>query len=100
MTVNKNRSTPSVRRCPLVITSGIGRTRSCRRGSASSPSASAHATTARAFRTAWETGDLAALIGLLDPEVTAFTNEGDLIVPPTSAEHEAGVHQLLAALGS
>ena len=43
---------------------------------------------------------LAALIRLLDPEITANANEGDLIAPLASAEHEAGVHQLLAALGS
>ncbi|MEU8376296.1 nuclear transport factor 2 family protein [Micromonospora sp. NPDC048894] len=33
----------------------------------------------RAFRTAWQTGDLAALVGVLDPDATAITDGGGLV---------------------
>jgi RNA polymerase sigma-70 factor (ECF subfamily) len=38
-----------------------------------------HAAVVRSFKTAWETGDLAALIGLLDPDATAITDGGGLV---------------------
>lgn len=38
-----------------------------------------HAAVVRSFRDAWQTGDLATLIGLLDPEATAVTDGGGLV---------------------
>lgn len=38
-----------------------------------------HAAVVRSFKTAWETGDLASLIGLLDPDATAITDGGGLV---------------------
>lgn len=41
--------------------------------------ATEHAAVVRSFKNAWETGDLAALISLLDPEATAITDGGGLV---------------------
>jgi RNA polymerase sigma-70 factor (ECF subfamily) len=38
-----------------------------------------HAAVVRSFKAAWETGDLATLIGLLDPDATAVTDGGGLV---------------------
>lgn len=38
-----------------------------------------HAAVVRAFKTAWETGDLAGLVRLLDPDATAITDGGGLV---------------------
>lgn len=38
-----------------------------------------HAAVVRSFKAAWETGDLATLTGLLDPEATAITDGGGLV---------------------
>lgn len=40
---------------------------------------SEHAAAVRSFKTAWQTGDLAALIDVLDPEATAITDGGGLV---------------------
>ncbi|HMR50704.1 MAG TPA: RNA polymerase sigma factor SigJ [Arachnia sp.] len=40
---------------------------------------SEHATVVRAFKTAWESGDLATLVTLLDPDATAITDGGGLV---------------------
>ncbi len=40
---------------------------------------SEHAAVVRAFKTAWETGDLATLVGLLDPNATAITDGGGIV---------------------
>lgn len=41
--------------------------------------ASDHAAVVRAFRAAWQTGDLAALVGVLDPDAVAVTDGGGLV---------------------
>jgi RNA polymerase sigma factor (sigma-70 family) len=38
-----------------------------------------HAEVVQSFKTAWQTGDLAALIDLLDPDATAITDGGGLV---------------------
>lgn len=38
-----------------------------------------HAAVVRSFKRAWETGDLASLIGLLDPNATAITDGGGIV---------------------
>ena len=38
-----------------------------------------HAAVVRSFKRAWETGDLASLIGLLDPNATAITDGGGVV---------------------
>ncbi|MFY1585241.1 RNA polymerase sigma factor SigJ [Micromonospora sp. WMMD734] len=38
-----------------------------------------HAAVVRAFRSAWQTGDLAALVDVLDPDATAITDGGGLV---------------------
>ncbi|WKU05757.1 RNA polymerase sigma factor SigJ [Micromonospora sp. HUAS LYJ1] len=38
-----------------------------------------HAAAVRAFRSAWQTGDLAALVDALDPDATAVTDGGGLV---------------------
>lgn len=40
---------------------------------------SAHAEVVRSFKNAWQTGDLATLIDLLDPDATAITDGGGLV---------------------
>ncbi|WP_159621625.1 RNA polymerase sigma factor SigJ [Ruania rhizosphaerae] len=40
---------------------------------------SEHAHLVRSFKTAWQTGDLAALIAILDPDATAITDGGGLV---------------------
>jgi RNA polymerase sigma-70 factor (ECF subfamily) len=40
---------------------------------------SEHAAAVRSFKTAWQTGNLAALIDVLDPEATAITDGGGLV---------------------
>ncbi|WGW11293.1 RNA polymerase sigma factor SigJ [Saxibacter everestensis] len=40
---------------------------------------SAHAEVVRSFKAAWQTGDLATLIGVLDPDATAITDGGGLV---------------------
>lgn len=41
--------------------------------------ASEHAAAVQSFKTAWQTGDLAALIDVLDPDATAITDGGGLV---------------------
>ncbi|MDN5757790.1 MAG: RNA polymerase sigma factor SigJ [Tomitella sp.] len=41
--------------------------------------ASEHAAAVQSFKTAWQTGNLAALIDVLDPEATAITDGGGLV---------------------
>lgn len=38
-----------------------------------------HASAVRSFKTAWQTGDLTALIDVLDPDVTAITDGGGIV---------------------
>lgn len=38
-----------------------------------------HAALVHSFRTAWETGDLAALVGILDPDAIAVTDGGGIV---------------------
>lgn len=49
-----------------------------------------HAAVVRSFRSAWQRGDMAALIGLLDPGATAITDGGGLVSAPIEAVHGAG----------
>ena len=42
-------------------------------------SRSEHAAVVRAFKNAWESGDLAALVTLLDPDATAITDGGGIV---------------------
>lgn len=60
-----------------------------------------HAAVVRSFKAAWETGDLATLIGMLDPAATAITDGGGLVSAALEPLHGAdavakfflGVHE-------
>ncbi len=62
---------------------------------------SEHAAAVQSFKTAWQTGDLAALIDALDPEATATTDGGGLVSaaleplhgPEAIARFFVGVHE-------
>lgn len=62
--------------CRQLASSGRRRVRAERR--ALVPPAE-HAAAARAFKTAWQTGDLSALIDTLDPQARAITDGGGLV---------------------
>ena len=49
----------------------------------------AHAAVVRSFQAAWQTGDLAALVGLLDPDVTAISDGGGLAPAARKPVHGA-----------
>lgn len=48
-----------------------------------------HAAVVRSFKNAWQTGDLAALISLLDPDATAITDGGGLVSASVEPLHGA-----------
>jgi len=51
--------------------------------------ASEHAAAVRSFKAAWQTGDLAALIEVLDPDATAITDGGGLVSAALEPLHGA-----------
>ncbi|MBF6619767.1 MAG: sigma-70 family RNA polymerase sigma factor, partial [Patulibacter sp.] len=61
--------------CRQLASSARRRVRDGRRTAVPFPE---HAALVRAFRTAWQSGNVAALIGLLDPEARAITDGGGL----------------------
>ena len=58
----------------------VARVAASRAPSALSASAAGQAEVVRAFKAAWEAKDIAALIGLLDPDATAIADGGGLAV--------------------
>ncbi|GAB4586620.1 RNA polymerase sigma factor SigJ [Nocardia sp. IFM 10818] len=68
---------------------------------ADAPSATHRADIVRGFKEAWDTRDIAALIGLLDPQAIATADSGGLVPafrdPITGAENIAGAWMEIAA---
>ncbi len=59
-----------------------------------------HASAVRSFKTAWQTGDLTALIDVLDPDVTAITDGGGIVSAALEPVHgpEAVARLLLGVI--
>lgn len=72
--------------CRQLASSGRSRVRAARRNPVDPAE---HSAVVRSFKTAWETGDLAALVGLLDPDAIAITDGGGLVSAALEPLHGA-----------